>query len=352
MELNTMDVSIIGASGYAGGELLRILLLHPHVRIKQVLGLRSAGCPVTRFHPNLRGLTSLTIENLAELKSCDVLFVALPNGASQQTMPEWMSLSGRIIDMGADFRLGLGEDWEQWYHQPHAAPELMQRFLYGVPEINRDQVRKAQHVAIPGCEAIVSILCIYPLLQAGLINPRRIIIDAKMSSSQAGNTVTAASHHPERAGAVRSYQPVGHRHTVEIERCLESLASDIHVHISATAIEMVRGILVTIHTESARADLSERNVWQAFRSAYSEDPFVRIVKQKHGLYRYPEPKLLQGTNFCEIGFALDPRGGRLVVMGAIDNLVKGTSGTAVQCMNLMAGFPETTGLEFPGLHPV
>ncbi len=347
-----MDVSIIGGSGYAGGELLRILLLHPQVHVKQVIGLRSAGHPVTRFHPNLRGLTSLILEKQAELKPCDVIFLALPNGESMQVMSDLMSLSGSIIDMGADFRLGLEEDWEQWYPNPHTAPELLQSFLYGVPEIIRDQVKIAKHVAVPGCEAIVSILCIYPLLKAGLINPGRIIIDAKMSSSQAGNTPTAASHHPERSGAVRSYQPVGHRHTIEIERCLELFASDIHVHISATAIEMVRGILVTIHAEPAASGLSEKDVWLAYRSAYADDPFVRIVKQKHGLYRYPEPKLLQGTNFCEIGFALDPRGGNLVVLGAIDNLVKGTAGTAVQCMNLMAGFPETTGLDFPGLHPV
>lgn len=346
------DVSIVGGSGYGGGELLRILLQHPHFNVKQVIGRSSAGLPVTRFHPNLRGLTSLNLEDPEKLQPCDILLTSLPNGKSMQEMPGWMRMADRVIDLGADFRLNRVEDWNDWYSGPHSRPELLDRFIYAVPEINRERIIKASAAACPGCEAIVSILCLYPLLAHNLIRPERIIIDAKMSSSQAGRAPTASSHHPERAGAVRSYQPVGHRHTIEIERCLEDFAPDIRVHISATAVEMVRGLLVTIHAEPKSGDLDEKAVWQAFRKTYDESPFVRIIKQRRGLYRFPEPKLLQGTNFCEIGFAVDPRGGRLVVIGAIDNLVKGTAGNAVQCMNLMAGLPENTGLEFPGLHPV
>jgi len=347
-----MDVSIIGGSGYGGGELLRLLLQHSGVRVKQVIGRSSAGLPVTRFHPNLRGLTSLVLEDPEALQPCDLLFTSLPNGKSMFGMPDWMRTAPRVIDLGADFRLDREQDWIEWYTPPHARPELLERFIYAVPEIHRERITAAERIACPGCEAIVSILALYPLLEQNLIRPDRIIIDAKMSSSQAGRSPSPASHHPERTGAVRSYQPVGHRHTIEIERCLEEYAPGVRVDISATAVEMVRGLLVTIHAEPRIKDIGEKTVWQAYRRAYREAPFIRIIKQRRGLYRFPEPKLLQGTNFCDIGFAVDPRGGRLVVIGAIDNLVKGTAGNAVQCMNLMAGFPENTGLGFPGLHPV
>lgn len=347
-----MKVSLIGGTGYAAGELLRILLQHPRVDIDQVISMGNAGQPAALFHPNLRGLTSLILEDRARLRPCDLLFVALPNGKSMEGMTEWMGKAEKVIDLGADFRLDEEEDWKSWYLTPHTRPGLMKEFVYGIPEINPERVAGATRAAMPGCEAIVSILCLHPLLKAGLIREEDIIIDAKMSSSQSGRKASPATHHPERAGAVRSYRPVGHRHTVEIERCLRDTAPGVRVDISATAVEMVRGILVTIHARPAAADLTEKDVWRVFRRAYERAPFIRIVKQAQGLYRYPEPKLLQGTNICEIGFALDPRGGRLVIIGAIDNLVKGTSGNAVQCMNLMAGFPETTGLEFPGLHPV
>jgi len=347
-----MRVSIIGGSGYAGGELLRILLQHPDVQVEQVIGLLSSGQPVTRFHPNLRGLTSLVLEDPGRLRPCDTLFVALPHGKSMVSMPDWLRMADRVIDLGADFRLDEEADWEEWYQLPHESPDLMARFIYGVPEIDSDRIRRASLTAVPGCEAVVSILSLYPLLRSGLIRSDGIVIDAKMSSSQAGRTATSASHHPERAGAVRSYQPVGHRHTIEIERCLQPFAPEIRVDISATAVEMVRGLLVTIHARPVGSELDEKAVWQAYRDAYRDAPFIRIVKQKRGLYRFPEPKLLQGTNICEIGFALDPRGNRLVAIGAIDNLVKGTAGNAVQCMNLMAGLSETAGLGFPGLHPV
>ena len=192
---------------------------------------------------------------------------------------------------------------------------------------------------------------LYPFLKNGLIKDSPIIIDAKMGSSQVGQQPNASTHHPERCGVTRSYKPVGHRHTPEIEGILREYAPGIRVDISATAVEMVRGILVTIHTFS-KEDVREADLWSALRSTYGSAPFVRPVKQKAGLYRYPEPKILQGTNICEVGFAVDGRSGRLVLLGAIDNLVKGTSGNAVQCMNMMLGFPETTGLDFPGLHPI
>lgn len=346
-----LKVSIIGASGYAGGELLRILLQHPKVSICQATSNRFSGEPITLNHPNLRGKTDLIYSRVEELKKCDLLFVALPNGVSMNYMDRFMEKADKIIDLGADFRLTSVDSWNKWYKDEHKNPSLINKFVYGLPEIRRREIKKAKYVAGPGCEAAVSILSLWPLIKNNLIDKEKIIIDAKMGSSQSGNKGTDASHHPERSGVVRSYQPTGHRHTVEIEQELTIFGNKPTVSISATAIEMVRGLLVTIHT-FLNNNYSEKDVWNAYRKEYGKEPFIRIVKQSSGFYRYPEPKILQGSNFCDIGFALDRRVNRLVVIGAIDNLVKGTAGNAVQCMNLMVGFPEMLGLEFPGLHPI
>jgi N-acetyl-gamma-glutamyl-phosphate/LysW-gamma-L-alpha-aminoadipyl-6-phosphate reductase len=351
MNNDQINVSIIGGSGYAGGELLRILLQHPRVKVQQITSNRCAGSPVSLTHPNLRSLTSLLFCKTEEVKSCELLFLALPNGESMHSMAAWTGKAEKIIDLGADFRLKSPEKWKYWYGEDHAQPDLMSQFVYGIPELYREQIREARFVAGPGCEAIVSILALYPLVKHGLINKDLIIIDAKMGSSQAGNKASSASHHPERAGAVRSYKPTGHRHAAEIEQVLGDFCQGIVVNISATAVEMIRGVLVTIHTFLTNPDIEEKDIWKIFRSEFEQKPFLRIIKQSQGLYRFPEPKILEGTNFCEIGFAKEARGNRLVVIAALDNLVKGTAGNAVQCMNLMYGFPETTGLEFPGLHP-
>lgn len=362
-------VSVIGGSGYGGGELLRILLQHPGVTVKQATSSRFAGQPISRIHPNLRGITNLRFSPLEELAPCDFLFVAIPNGASMLHMDKWKTLAPKIIDLGADFRLQSPALWKRWYGSTHAAPELIGSFIYGIPELFREQIRSADYVAGPGCEAIVSILTLYPLVRHGLIDPERIIIDAKMSSSQAGAEATASSHHPERSGVVRTYKPTGHRHTPEIEAALVHAATPRElclspkprpanrslskpcVMITATAIEMVRGLLITAHTFPLQ-QLADTDVWRAYRTTYRNEPFIRFVCQKSGLYRFPEPKLLRGSNYCDIGFEVDTTAPRLVAIGAIDNLVKGTAGNAVQCMNLMCGFEEKTGLTFPGLHPV
>lgn len=352
MGQNELSVSVVGGSGYAGGELLRILLQHPEIGVKQVSSNRHAGQPVALVHPNLRSLTSLAFVRAEDIEPCDVLFLALPNGESMLSMENWMSKARKIIDLGADFRLQNSEAWKAWYGEEHACPYLLSEFVYGIPELYAEKIKQARYVAGPGCEAIVSVLCLFPLIKHKLIKKDLILIDAKMGSSQAGNKPSEASHHPERAGAVRSYKPTAHRHAAEIEQTLGEFYPGVFVNISATAIEMVRGILVTIHTFLENQETTEKDIWQVMRNEFSGKPFVRVVKQTQGIYRSPEPKILQGTNFCEVGFEKEKRGNRLVVLGAIDNLVKGTAGNAVQCLNLMSGFPETMGLEFPGLHPV
>jgi len=346
-----IKVSIVGGSGYAGGELIRLLLGHPKVRIKQVTSQHFAGQPISFVHPNLRKITPLNFCRLNELSACDLLFIALPNGVSMSKMDKFRQIASKIIDLGADFRLHDPKVWQNYYHTSHSAPQFLPQFVYGIPEIYADQITKSNLVAGPGCEAIVSILSLYPFIRNNLIKTGSIIIDAKMGSSQSGNKATASSHHPERAGAVRSYKPTGHRHTAEIEQTLNEFGQNVSVNISATAIDMVRGILVTIQA-FLNDNVSEKDIWKALRLAYQDKPFIRIIKQQHGLYRFPEPKILQGTNFCDIGFEIDPLRRRLVIIGAIDNLVKGTAGNAVQCMNLMFGFKENLSLEFPGLHPI
>jgi len=347
-----IKVSVIGGSGYAGGELLRLILNHPKLKIEQVTSQQYDGEPIAIIHPNLRNLTNLYFSKISELKPCDLVFVALPNGKSMSLMKNIRKLAPRIIDLGADFRLLKAKVWEKYYGLPHAAPQMLKEFVYGIPEIYPDKIKKAKLIASPGCEAIVSILALYPFIKNKLIREDQIIIDAKMGSSQSGNKPTSSSHHPERAGVVRSYQPTNHRHTAEIQQVLNQFSSyKVTVSISATAIEMVRGILVTIHT-FLKKNIGEKDIWNILRKEYKNKPFIRIIKEKRGLYRFPEPKILQGTNFCDIGFEKEKQGNRLVLIGAIDNLVKGTAGNAIQCLNLMMGYREDLGLDFPGLHPI
>ncbi|PIV09943.1 N-acetyl-gamma-glutamyl-phosphate reductase [Candidatus Roizmanbacteria bacterium CG02_land_8_20_14_3_00_36_15] len=345
-----IKASIYGASGYAGGEILRILLSHPKVTIKQATSRQFAGQMVSQVHPNLRKKTDLVFSNPIELKKCDILFVALPNGESMKYMNKLKILSKKIVDLGADYRLRKKEIFENWYKQKHQNPEMLKKFIYGIAELHREEIKKSSYIACAGCEATVSILSLYPLVKHNLIE-EKIIIDAKMSSSQAGLKPSLSSHHPERSGVVRSYMPSGHRHTAEIIQELSPFAENFDVAISATAIDIVRGLLVTIHT-TPKSGVTEKEVWKAYRAEYGNEPFIRIVKEKQGLYRFPEPKILQGTNYCDIGFEMDNVTKRLVVIGAIDNLVKGTAGQAVQAMNIMYDLPETMGLEFPGLHPI
>ncbi len=337
--------TVVGGSGYSGGELLRLLLFHPEVAVAQVTSERLAGKFVHAAHPNLRGATRLQFVAIDELEPCDVLFLCLPHGSALGRIEALQALAPRIVDLSADFRLTDPALYETWYHRPHPRPDLLGRFAYGIPEVNREAIAGATHVAAAGCNATATILALRPFVARGLIE--QAVVEVKAGSSEGGNAASEASHHPERSGAVRSYKPTGHRHVAEMIQVL----GEVPIHFSATSIEMVRGILATYHLFLSR-DLDEKAVWKILREDYGEEPFVRIVKERSGIYRYPEPKILAGSNFCDLGFERDPHAARLVVVSAIDNLMKGAAGQAVQAFNLMHGLEETAGLGFPGLHPV
>jgi len=345
-----LRVSVVGASGYTGGELLRILLSHPDVEIDRATSESLTGKPITRAHPNLRRLTDLKFSSIADLEPCDLLFLCLPHGQAMKIWDRFNVLAPRIIDLSADFRLRDPAVYKRFYGKDHARTDLLETFAYGIPELNRGRIREADYVACAGCNATAVLLALHPLFCSGLALPDRTLAEVKVGSSEAGHKSNPGSHHPERSGCVRSFKPTGHRHSAEIDQEL-SVMEEARVHLSATAIDRVRGILATCHV-FLREETSEKDIWKLFRQCYGDEPFIRLVKEREGLYRYPEPKLLAGTNFCDLGFELDPEGKRLVVISAIDNLMKGAAGQAVQAMNIMCGYPEPTGLGFPGLHPV
>ncbi len=345
----TLRASIVGASGYAGGELLRLLLDHPNIEVQQVTSESNQTRHVYSLHPNLRGRTRLKFTSLSELEDCDMLFVSLPHKTSMEKTAQLQDRAKYVIDLSADFRLREPEVYKQWYKVDHSHPQLLAEFVYGIPEVNRKPIQNTRRVSGAGCNATATILGLYPLVKAGL-HIDQVIVDIKAGSSEGGNKPSLASHHPERSGCVRSFAPSGHRHTAEVLQVM-GWTDLTKVQMSVTTIEMVRGILATIHVFTPEK-LEEKALWKIFRAAYKDEPFMRIVKDRQGIYRYPEPKILTGSNYCDVGFEVDQASGRIVVISAIDNLMKGAAGNAVHGMNIMCGFPETAGLSFPGLHPI
>ena len=339
-----ISVSIVGASGYSGGELIRLLLFHPRVEIRQVTSERFAGRLVHHAHPNLRKVTTLKFYAISELAPCDVLFLCLPHGETAARIEAFEAIAGRVVDLSADFRLRDAAAYQRWYGVEHPCPERLGTFVYGIPELYRDALPEARAVACAGCNATATILGLLPLARRGLIESA--VVEVKAGSSEGGNAANDGSHHPERSGAVRSYKPTRHRHVGEMFQELGTTS----IHFSATSIEMVRGILATCHV-FLNEDLKDKDLWKIYREAYGNERFIRIVKERSGIHRYPDPKLLRGTNYCDIGFERDVDSNRVVVMSAIDNLMKGAAGQAVQAFNLMHGLAEDTALEFPGLHP-
>ncbi len=338
-------VGIVGGSGYTGGELLRLLLFHPHVEVTQITSRSEAGKYIYTVHPNLRGVTQLQFIHPDALQPCDALFLALPHGTVARDIERYTALAPTLIDLSADFRLGDPADYQHWYGEAHPAPGWLARFVYGLPERTRDQLRGASYASGVGCNATTINLALWPLVQAGLL--ANACAELKVGSSEGGNQSNAGSHHPIRSGAVRTYSPTGHRHMAEVQMML---GAEVPLRFSVTAIEMVRGVHLLAHCRLNQQQ-AEKDIWKLYRSVYKNEPFIRLVSGKSGLHRFPEPRIVAGTNYCDIGFEMDADGQHLVVIAALDNLGKGAAGTAVQCMNLMQGFDECAGLTFPGIYP-
>jgi N-acetyl-gamma-glutamyl-phosphate/LysW-gamma-L-alpha-aminoadipyl-6-phosphate reductase len=350
-----LRIGIIGGSGYVGSELLRLLLIHPQVEVTMVTSRQSAGEFIFNIHPNLRGLTQLKFvpQDMAELqKNCDLIFTATPHGGSVNLVPKLLEAGLKVIDMSADFRLKKPADYETYYGWKHANPEMLKDATYGLPELHREEIKNAKLVACPGCEATAAILGLAPIVKAGLVDKDKIVVDLKVGSSGGGSKPTAASHHPERSSGVRPYKVVGHRHIAEVEQELDALSNEpLKISFTPHAVNMVRGILATIHT-FPKQKLENKDLWRAFRGMYGNEPFVRLVKYQKGPYQLPDPKVTMGTNFCDIGFEIDEHANRLLLFSALDNMCKGASGQGVQCMNILMGIDETTGLKSTGFHPM
>jgi N-acetyl-gamma-glutamyl-phosphate/LysW-gamma-L-alpha-aminoadipyl-6-phosphate reductase len=348
-------IGIIGGTGYVGGELLRILLLHPQVEVTTVTSRQSAGEYIFNVHPNLRGITQLKFvpQDIDELqKNCDLIFTATPHGGSVNLVPKLLEAGLKVIDMSADYRLKNPANYEIWYGWKHSHSELLKEAAYGLPEFHREEIKKARLVGCPGCMATATILAIAPLIKADLVDKNHIIADLKVGSSGGGSKPTSASHHPERAGGVRPYKVVMHRHIGEVEQELSAISNEsVKISFTPHAVNMVRGILATIHA-FPKHELTAKDVWRAVRGTYEGEPFIRFVKYQKGCYQLPDPKVTQGTNYCDIGFEIDPHINRLLMFSAIDNMVKGASGQGVQCLNLIMGIDETTGLKSTGFHPM
>ena len=340
--------SIMGGSGYSGGELLRLLIAHLEIEVIQVSSRSHLGEYVYQVHPNLRKQTQLKFSDPDAMQPVDLLFLALPHGTTQHKIDQFASLAPRLIDLSADFRLHDPKDYQRWYGSPHAAPGWLPKFVYGLPELHRDDLRNAHYASGVGCNATASNLALLPLVKAGLLDSGQpVIVELKVGSSEGGAEGNPGTHHPERSGVVRTFSAFGHRHTAEV---IQELGLS-KITLTMTSVDLVRGVLATAHA-TVKAGVTTKDLWKAYRSAAADNPFVRIVKEQRGIYRVPEPKVLAGSNYADLGFELDEASGQVVSICAIDNLMKGASGTAVQCMNLMLGFDETLGLEFPGLHPI
>ncbi len=355
MKNKVIRIGIIGGTGYVGGELLRLLLLHPQVEVTMVTSRQSASEYIFNVHPNLRGLTQLKFvpQDITELKkNCDVVFTATPHGGSVNLVPKILESGLKVIDMSADFRLKNPADYETWYGWKHSNPSLLKEAVYGLPELHREEIKKARLVSCPGCMATATILALVPLIKADLIDKKHIVADLKVGSSGGGSKPTAASHHPERAGGVRPYKITMHRHIGEVEQEISVFSGEpVKISFTPHAVNMIRGILVTIHA-FPKQPITAKDLWKALRGTYEGEPFIRFVKYQKGVYQLPDPKITQGTNYCDIGFEIDHHTDHLMMFSAIDNLVKGASGQGVQCLNLMLGIDETTGLKSTGFHPM
>jgi len=345
-----MDVGIIGASGYGGGELLRWLSVHPHARIKVATSNTYAGQPVSAAFPGLAGRFELEFApdgDITRVAGCGIVFLARDNGVAMELAPRLLEMRCRVIDLSADFRFRDSADYESWYKAKHVQPELTRTAVYGLPELHRESIQKADLVGNPGCYTTTSILALAPLVKRGMIDLESIVIDGKSGVSGAGRSKFGLDYHFAEANeSVSAYKVAGtHRHTGEIEQELSFLAGlPIQVSFTPHLIPMTRGILATCYAKLNR-DAGELLIRSLYREFYRDAPFVHVTD------RLPATKHVTGSNMCHIGIAVDSRTNRVTVVSVTDNLGKGMVGQAIQNMNLMCGYPETAGLEWPGMWP-
>ncbi|PSQ06314.1 N-acetyl-gamma-glutamyl-phosphate reductase [Halobacteriales archaeon QS_4_69_31] len=337
--------SVVGGSGFTGGELLRLLAGHPEFEVVQATSRSKENRTVGHAHPNLRGL-DLRFSSPAELESVDVLFAATPHGVSMERIDAFREAADTVVDLSADFRLDTVSQYDEWY-DGHSRPELLDEAVYALPELTREELPGAEIVASGGCNATATILGLKPLFDDGVLTgDEQVVVDVKVGSSEGGAGGGEAASHPERSGVVRPYAPTGHRHEAEIEQFL-----GLDVSFTVHAVDMTRGASATCHIFPGEP-VPKGDLWGAYRGSYEDEPFVDLVAGGGGVYRYPEPKAVAGTNRAEVGFELDPENRRLVAFSAIDNMMKGSAGQAVHAANVALGIEETTGLDFKGLHPV
>jgi N-acetyl-gamma-glutamyl-phosphate reductase len=338
-----VKVGIIGATGYTGGELVRILAQHPEAEITAITSRSHEGKKLEEVFYSLMGWNGPVFSGSdapEAVVGCDVVFLAVPHGVAMKIAPVLLENKQKVIDFGADFRFRDHQVYESWYKQPHSQPELTKTAVYGLPELYRKEIRKAEIVGNPGCYPTSVILGLCPLIKKDLIDISRVIVDSKSGVSGAGRKADLGYHYPELFGNFKAYGVAGHRHTPEIEQELSKIAgSEIRISFTPHLLPVSRGILSTLHL-SLKQSVTTAEVEEIFMEAYQGEPFIKVLREPV----LPELKGVVGTNCCHIGVRVDKRTDQLIVVTVIDNMVKGASGQAVQNMNLMCNLPETMGL--------
>ncbi|MEB3122629.1 MAG: N-acetyl-gamma-glutamyl-phosphate reductase [Snowella sp.] len=346
-----IQVGIIGASGYGGIQLVRLLLEHPHVELAYLGGHSSAGKAYSEIYPHLSNIVNLKIEPIdldAIAERCQVVFLGLPNGLACDMAPVLMAKGCKVLDLSADYRFKDLDTYTTWYKKERSDQETAAQAVYGLPELYREHIKTAQLIGCPGCYPTASLMALSPLLKQGLIIPETAIIDAKSGTSGGGREGKISMLLAEAEGSLGAYGVAKHRHTPEIEQIGSDLAgSEIRVQFTPHLIPMVRGILSTVYATLRDPGLVRDDLLTIYSAFYRSSPFIKILPS--GVY--PQTKWAWGTNLCYIGIETDPRTDRVIVMSAIDNLVKGQAGQAVQCMNLMMGWEEALGLPRLAFYP-
>jgi N-acetyl-gamma-glutamyl-phosphate reductase len=342
-----INIGIIGGTGYTGVELLRLLAVHPEVQLQVITSRGEVGKKVADLFPNLRGHVDLafTEPDTKSLSACDVVFSATPNGVAMTHARELLQVGVRLIDLAADFRLKDAAVWEQWYGMPHACPELLAEAVYGLPEVNREKIKKARLIANPGCYPTAVQLGLLPLLENNLVDPQHLIADAKSGVSGAGRKAEVPTLFSEAADTMKAYAVAGHRHWPEIRQGLETVyGKSVGLTFVPHLTPMIRGIHATLY---ARLTKKTENLQKLFEERYAHEPFVDVMPAGS----HPETRSVRASNVCRLAVHQPQGGDTVVVLSVIDNLVKGAAGQAIQNMNILFGLNERTGLDQPGLLP-